>query len=79
LSETNYSQLLQALNELGGSATVKELNVYLWDHHFQREGRNWSEHFVQHDLHYAMKRGLVTAMNEGRRYRYYLPQQVLTK
>ncbi len=72
----NEAMLVQALKELGGNATVRELNNFLWKTEnrtrFVRAGRAWSEHYVQHDLFYCAQKGAVSSMREGARYRYFV-------
>ena len=75
---SNVDILAQALKELGGSATVRELNQFLWAPEnrecFRRSGRAWSEHWVQHDLFTLKEKGRALGFNEGEhnRQRYYL-------
>jgi len=78
----NEKQILQALKELGGSATVRQLNAYLWDNRerFQRRGRNWSEHFTEHDLHYLKKAGTLWLVeNPHNHFTWYLSPEELWK
>jgi hypothetical protein len=73
---SNLEIIMQALEDFGGNATVRELNEFVWRTEnrdkYRRQGRAWSEHYVQHDLHYCVKYGKAVALAEGVRYRYYL-------
>lgn len=83
LNDNEYI-IVEALKEIGGKATVRELNAFLWrpanQVKYQRHGRAWSEHFCQRDLHYCMKKGVVIGMRDGShcgRYIYYLAEQII--
>ena len=76
----NCSILLAALKEMGGSATVRELNAYLWlpqnRVRFQRHGRAWSEKKAQHEIFYLKETGLVEMLREGKNcFRYSVAEE----